>query len=230
MLTNERVYLKDHPDVVNLTERLHQIARNRGIHDCVQYDQKQVNYFASCWMSFSTFLPGFLCRGIGKIDRNEIQHYLMHIAWEELGGKNPSAVHSKLFLEACDECDIEISSPPSEFHSILKKLDSYLEICQSNAEILGLFLALEIIAEENIKLVHTMLGGDQKLTKSLFFKIHFVAEEEHIRLSVANFLKFCTAPENELDFMHGLDLGLNFWQMFWRHFTTAKGESLCLTR
>jgi hypothetical protein len=103
----------------------------------------------------------------------------------------------------------------------------------SDAEILGMMLCLEIPACENIETIFTALAYTKRLEQDLaetkFFKFHRQIEIEHIRLSVANFLRFCRTEKEREEFVRGCDQGLNFWSLFWSSVSeiigTERGET-----
>jgi hypothetical protein len=151
----------------------------------------------------------------------ERQHHLIQIAYDELGGRNKKLIHSKLFVEALSAIDIHLlpGVPVSAIGKVLNMLDETLAGATSEEAIIGLLLSFEIVAQENIEMLFECLTFDESSREALsatpFFKIHRQDETEHIRHSVANFLRFCTTEDHREDFMRSFDEGLSFWERFW---------------
>jgi hypothetical protein len=159
-----------------------------------------------------------------KVRTNEIRHYIVQVAFEELGLRNVDQLHSKIFddcltMVGCTKEDQEAFH--SNFNNVvpLNLLWDELQQTNSTEKILGIGLGLEIPALENIETLFNSLAHDseckEKLQKSLFFRIHRINEEEHIRLNVANFLRFCPLEQQKSDFIEGFNLAINFWKIFW---------------
>ncbi|MNS85714.1 hypothetical protein D3C72_1195880 [compost metagenome] len=105
--------------------------------------------------------------------------------------------------------------------NILEGLKNTLLNTKSQYGIVGLLLSFEIIAEENIETLFKGLCFDDNcialLSDTPFFEIHRADETEHIRHSVANFLRFCQTDESKKEFMISFEDGLNFWRNFWNY-------------
>ncbi|MFR0687903.1 iron-containing redox enzyme family protein [Enterobacterales bacterium AE_CKDN230030158-1A_HGKHYDSX7] len=176
---------------------------------------------ATAWYDFTRYVPTFITKAVAQTDDPERQHHLIQIAYDELGGKDKDYIHSKLFLEAIDKAGIRLvaSSSASSIKEILKVLDQTLVGTGSQYGIVGLLLSFEIIAEENIETLFQSLCYDQASEESLaaspFFKIHRADETEHIRHSVANFLRFCQTERAREEFRISFDQGIDFWHRFW---------------
>ena len=101
---------------------------------------------------------------------------------------------------------------------------------KTDARVLGILLGLEIDAEENISTIASALSHDEKsktiIDESPFFRIHRVAEVEHIRLDVSNFLRFCPTEQSKEDFMEGFDAAVQFWRFFWQGMTKIIDKEL----
>lgn len=226
-LIPEKTYDFDHPDVVYWTNYFGDRAREREVMANIEATIKHRRSRAAAemigrvWLDFSRHVPKFLTLAVARTDDPERQHHLIQIAYDELGGRNKKLIHSKLFVEALSAINIQL--PPgaqvSAIGEVLDMLDETLADAASEEAIIGLLLSFEIVAQENIEMLFECLGFDdsarETLSASPFFKIHRQDETEHIRHSVANFLRFCTTEAHKEDFMRSFDEGIRFWQRFW---------------
>ena len=161
---------------------------------------------ANAWYDFTRYVPRFLSKAVAQTDDPERQHHLIQIAYDELGGRDKTFIHSKLFLEAIEVIGVKVAPcrSGSSIKEILRVLDKALVGTQSQYGILGLLMSFEIIAEENIEALFDGLCHEadckEPLSESPFFKIHRADETEHIRHSVANFLRFCPTDVQREEF------------------------------
>ncbi|MFC4160303.1 iron-containing redox enzyme family protein [Chitinimonas lacunae] len=226
-LIPEMEYDYDHPKVVFWTKHFMDEAQKRNvftnIHATVAARRSQIaaETMATAWYDFTRFVPVFLTKAVALTDDPERQHHLIQIAYDELGGRDKAFIHSNLFLEAIEEIDIGLvaGSTGSSIKEILRVLDRTLVSTQSQYGIVGLLMSFEIIAEENIETLFDGLcyaeGCAEKLSATPFFKIHRADETEHIRHSVANFLRFCQTDTQREEFKRSFDEGIDFWHRFW---------------
>lgn len=176
---------------------------------------------ATAWYDFTCYVPTFITKAVAQTDDPERQHHLIQIAYDELGGKDKDYIHSKLFLEAIGNAGIELAatSSSSSIKEILKVLDETLVGTKSQYGIVGLLLSFEIIAEENIETLFQSLcyneNSEKVLASTPFFKIHRADETEHIRHSIANYLRFCKTERAREEFRMSFDQGIDFWHRFW---------------
>ncbi|PNQ54164.1 hypothetical protein C1141_17350, partial [Vibrio agarivorans] len=176
---------------------------------------------AKIWYEFTRFVPIFITKAVTLTDDPERQHALIQIAYDELGGRDKNFIHSQLFLETLKEIDIKIDSNfrNTSIKSVLNYLDNTLVSTTSQYGIVGLLMSFEIIAEENIETLFRCLCYEEYcesvMSKTPFFKIHRQDETEHIRHSVANYLRFCKSEQQKAEFKASFDAGVNFWQRFW---------------
>ena len=142
-------------------------------------------------------------------------------------------IHCTMFKEAAlvvsvKEFDFEDLSKYSPIINDLKNLDRGMRDAENDDVIMGMLLGLEAPAVENIEAVFNGLGHNwksrKKLESSEFFKIHRAVEEEHVRLTVSNFLRFCKTDKSKKDFIKGFHFCLDFWKDFWRHVTDLCNE------
>lgn len=226
-LIPENTYRHDHPEVVFWTKYFMEEAEKRNVFVNIQAtmnihrSQIAAETMAVAWYDFTRYVPTFITKAVAQTDDPERQHHLIQIAYDELGGNDKDYIHSKLFLEAIDQAGIELmaSSSASSIKETLKVLDETLVGTKSQYGIVGLLLSFEIIAEENIETLFKSLCYDDKSEKVLafspFFKIHRADETEHIRHSIANFLRFCKTERDREEFRISFDQGIDFWHRFW---------------
>jgi hypothetical protein len=175
---------------------------------------------ATAWYDFTRYVPTFICKAVAQTEDAERQHHLIQIAYDELGGRDKDYIHSNLYLEALEKAGIQVMSKSlGSIKNVLRGLDSTLVSTESQYGIVGLLLSFEIIAEENIETLFNCLCYEERVAKILsetkFFKIHRADETEHIRHSVANFLRFCKTEQQRQEFKEAFDAGIDFWQRCW---------------
>lgn len=227
-LTQESVYDYDHPEVVEYTSFFMKRADEFNAFDNINLIVKTQNSLqiaevvANNWFAFTSFVPLFITKAVSKIEDPEQQHYLIQIAYDELGGQNKSLIHSKLFRLALEEANISCLEGDDTLKlDALFFLEGILAKAKTEAEIIGLLLSFEIIAERNIETLYQGLcysiESSQALDKSQFFKIHRCDESEHIRHSIANFIRFCQTETDINQALQFFDHGVSFWLNFWNH-------------
>ncbi len=222
----EQAFSADHPEVLATVERLH-LRQNvnkifSDFNDSIlKADDISALYVGATWSNFTAYVPKLLCGLASKAKSNLLRHYLIQTAFEELGGRNHKLIHCGLFDEAGSIIGFDFRSSAKNIHQeSLVKLANILNHNLSDSEIIGVTLGLEFPANLNIStliesIAHTPLL-QARLLKTPFFQIHTLIEDEHIRLSVANLLRFCTRP-NELDkALVRFDEAIAFWRLFWR--------------
>lgn len=177
------------------------------------------------WYQFSDVIPSVLCDSATLMPNNEMRHYVIQTAYEELGMRDVREIHSRLFKETCEAVGLAPSEMPfrsEELREILNWLEERPKALQSAHAILGFILGLEIPAVENIKGLLYCLAYTQdtyeKLTSSHFFDLHIKLEPEHVRLTVSNFLRFCPEAHQQGEFQRGFDQGVRFWTLFWNSY------------
>ncbi len=227
-LTEEQ-YTLDHPEVIFWTDFFLSEANKKDIFsDLTESSPVATKYTAlvvgSSWHKFSEFMPKLLTHAATSMHSNEKRHYITQVAWEELGEGNINNLHCDLFEEALtlsevtqDEYEAFIHTDYS--HEPIRALQNSFLKLNSDSEILGLCLGLEIIAIENIETIYWALAHTpevaERISATKFFKIHRFNETEHIRLNISNYLKFCSTPLEKDKFKQGFDEALKFWEFFW---------------
>lgn len=225
-LIPESVYEYDHPEVIYWTNYFQEEAAKHNVFVNINATIKSkrsiiaAESMATAWYDFTRYVPVFLCKAVALTTDPERQHHLIQIAYDELGGRDKNFIHSNLFLEAIKDAGIElVSESAASIKEVLSGLDRTLVGIKSQFGIIGLLLSFEIIAEENIETLFNCLCHEQKCEKPLsdspFFKIHRADETEHIRHSVANYLRFCKTETQKREFKESFDAGIDFWQRFW---------------
>lgn len=226
-LLPEDIYNYDHPDVVYWTKAFGDRAKKSAVLANVEAAIKHgvsrttAATVGCVWLDFSRHVPKFLTKAVAQTDNPERQHHLIQIAYDELGGRNKKLIHSMLFAEALAAIGIQLPplAPVSDIGKVLNMLDETLADAVSEEGVIGLLMSFEIIAHENIEMLFQCLCCDDAAPATLsatpFFKIHRQDETEHIRHSVANFLRFCPTEAHRKDFMRSFDNGIEFWQRFW---------------
>jgi hypothetical protein len=226
-LIPENKYAHGHPEVIFWTDHFLREAHKRNVFVNIRATLKSkrslaaAETMANAWYDFTRYVPRFLSKAVAQTEDPERQHHLIQIAYDELGGHDKTLIHSKLFLEAIDKIDVKIvpCRSSSSIKEILRVLDNTLAGTQSQYGIVGLLMSFEIIAEENIETLFDGLCYDdhckETLSASAFFKIHRADETEHIRHSVANFLRFCVTDTQREEFKRSFDEGIDYWHRFW---------------
>jgi len=227
----ERLYTAEHPEIVRwakfFTDRYKEAQIFEPITGIQHSDRRALLAVVSSleWYRFSQFAPWFDCQSAAKVSDNKMRHYLIQIAFEELGMRDEKEIHCELFWETVKHLGIsddkkKLLQGLNGVSAALQYLATSLLAAKPDSEILGMMLGFEIPARENIEtLLECMSNNNEALKKKLaatkFFKIHRIIETEHIRLSVSNWLRFCKTEGERSDFIKGCDIGLNFWKQFW---------------
>ena len=226
----EKVYTSDSPEVIQWTTYFYKKAVIPDIFKDIwnQMSTKRklnAEVIGSFWHKFSALAPKVMCNGAAKVSNNLMRHFIVQIIYEELGKRDHRCIHPDFFLDCVDKAGIVEAR---RLYLLQKYKDyvpfKYLEKIMSDAKndsmVLGILLGLEINAEENIHTIFEALSFDETqrvlMTRTPFFAIHRAAEKEHIRLDVANFLRFCPDHENKDDFIQGFHQAVYFWMMFWK--------------
>jgi Iron-containing redox enzyme len=227
-LMPESTYDHNHPEVVEATRKFSTQAAELNIFANIDAAIAQRRSKAAAaamghiWLGFSLHVPRFITGAVAQTSDPERQHHLIQIAVDELGGQDKERIHSTLFKNAV--ADIGIPLFPEEFMSarleIVAMLDGLLDRANSDEAINGVLMSLEIPAERNIETLFDCLVFDEASRQSLsaapFFTIHRQDETEHIRHSVANFLRFCNKTDAQRQaFLASFADGLSFWVRFW---------------
>lgn len=225
----ENFYDKDSPEVVQWTEYF---TMRANIPEIFREVGKKIStkkflhaeIVGTFWHHFSALAPQVMSIASAKVDNNLMRHYIVQIIFEELGTRNHRLIHPDLFLDAIESIGVTTERRKVLVMKHLSKLGfnnltSIMNEAKSNSEILGILLGLEIDANENIQTIFDSLAFDdlatQKLNETPFFKIHRIAEDEHIRLDVANFLRFCKSDGEKEKFTQGFDKAVLFWKNYW---------------
>ncbi len=226
-LIPEMEYGYDHPEVIFWTQHFMSEAQKRNVFANIKAALAgkrsliAAQTMATAWYDFTRYVPTFITKAVAQTHDPERQHHLIQIAYDELGGRNKEFIHSQLFLKAIETIGVKIEPnlSCSSIKEVLQVLDRTLAHTHSQSGIIGLLLSFEIIAEENIE---TLFDGlcysdeyDEILSDTPFFKIHRADETEHIRHSVANFLRFCNTETDREEFKRSFDQGIDYWHRFW---------------
>lgn len=224
----ESVFNENHPEVIRWTNFFELRLQQRGIFE--RFDKivprrsiEKAAVVLKEWHRFSEMMPWFLCQAAALVSSNWLRHYVIQTAFEELGARDAEEIHHELFLREAKSVGIPwVESYPvkiADCARIISRLKKRLLKCKSDEEILGLLLGLEIPARENIETVFSSLAysGNTRelLEQGKFFKLHRVLEVEHIRLNIANYLRFCETNRKKQQYVLGFDAGIEFWSAFW---------------
>lgn len=225
----ERIYSPNHPDVLQwesfFNERLERLQIFQKFDSATPNRSKSKSRVTSVqWHRFSEVGPWFECQAAALVSCNHMRHFLVQVAFEELGMRDENEIHPDLFWQASrlvgvTDLDRVRLSGNNGVGNALEFLKTSLLACKSDGEVLGMLLGLELPARENIETLFQAMAYDvqaeQTLSATKFFKIHRFIEIEHIRLSIANFMRFCSTESEKNAFIKGCDSGLQFWSLFW---------------
>lgn len=216
------------PEVTEWKNFFHDRAKIDVMFKCIRNhvetkEKRTAAVIGSAWLSFNNMVPKFLLQSAVNVSDNLIRHYIIQVAFEELGGRNTDEIHSHLFRNMLNQIGLDdktMLNISSLFGTdLLKQLYSDMQNSQSDAETLGMSLGLEINAEENIETLYQGLAYSSNVKKileeSLFFRMHRVVEEEHIRLNISNFLRFCPSETDKKLFIQGFDKSIDYWNKYW---------------
>jgi hypothetical protein len=225
----EKVYDSESEEVISWTEYFYKRAKINSIFyetwERLRNPSKtNADVVGTFWHHFSALAPQVMSLAAYKVSNNLIRHYIVQVIFEELGSRSHRMVHSDIFLD----CLSSVGTDDKKREELVRKYlpyvsFDYLQKIMSNAQtdshVLGILLGLEIDAEENIKTIYDALSFDKTsaglVEISSFFRIHKIVESEHIRLNVANFLRFCPTETEKTEFIQGFDEAVLFWKMYW---------------
>jgi len=229
----EATYSANHPEVLKWTKFFRYRTLARDIFAAmtgVSPSTERARVVSVQWHRFSEFMPAFLCQAAAMVTTNEKRHYVIQTAFEELGMRDVHEIHPDMFWAAAatagaSDADRMRMRGPGPVQSALDDLWRSLVSFRTDPEVLGILLGLEIPAEENIEMIFTSLGYSEpvraELAKTKFFALHRAIEIEHVRLTVSNFLRFCSTDEQRTQFVRGFDAGLDFWKRYWKSVSEA---------
>ena len=225
--TIEGIYTIEHPEVVKWTNYFHKKIQERKIfenfHAKLCRNILTARIVSTGWHAFSGFMPAFLCRAASMMSTNLARHYVIQTAFEELGMRDHKQIHADLFWNAAKSIGITSEDSILEENGKLKKslnfLKNQLMSYSCDMQVFGILLGLEMPAIENIETIYSAMSynnfAKSILDKDLFFILHREVEIEHVRLTVANFLRFQKTRQDIDNFIEGFTDGVNFWDKFW---------------
>jgi len=218
----------DHPQVMELSRVFREKAQLGASFDqvleSIRRDPKAGSLIVgAAWLEFTELVPWALCTLAGRVDNNLARHFVIQTAFEELGSRNRNAIHSDLFAQCIDQVGAGLSSTREWIatHPVraLETLKQSVAQASCTTEVMGLCLGLELPANENIQTLVEGIGTSEslrdRLLKTSFFRIHRVVEDEHIRLSISNYLHFCRTQKARDQFTRSFDQGIRFWREYW---------------
>lgn len=225
----ENVYDKDSSEVIEWTDRFSKRANIPAIFNEIgkRITTKKflhAEIVGTFWHHFSALAPQVMSIASAKVDNNLMRHYIVQIIFEELGKRDHRIIHPDIFLDTVESLGVVSERRKQLVEKYLSFLGfdclvSIMDGAKTNSEILGILLGLEIDANENIQTIFDSLAftdeAEIKVKNTPFFKIHRVAEDEHIRLDVANFLRFCQTDKEKEEFTQGFDKAVSFWKNYW---------------
>ena len=180
------------------------------------------------WHHFSSLAPQVMCIAAAKVSNNLMRHYVVQVIFEELGSRNHRMIHPDIFLDTLGKLEVSDLRRGVLVNKYLTFLsfDYLIKVmndANSDSKLLGILLGLEIDANENISTVYDALSysdeAEEIVRKSPFFVMHKVVEDEHIRLDVSNYLRFCPTEKDKEEFREGFDQAVLFWKMYWEGIT-----------
>ena len=225
----DNVYTIDSPEVIRWTNLFKDLAGIENMFMPISEINQSPSQLTAAvvgtfWHQFSDLAPKVMCIGAGKLDSNEMRHYVIQPIYEELGKRRHQNIHPDKFLECIKDIGIDDKRRLSLIRQYSSRipllyLSNAMETAASDQEILGIFLGLEINAEENIETLIDSLSYnpiiEEQVLNSWFFRVHRVAEEEHTRLNVANFLRFSPREDQKDQFKKGFHKSVFFWKKYW---------------
>lgn len=221
---HESLFPSDGPDVLKWVGFFQARFRSKKIFERFSAGLRstgiEAKIVAIAWHQFSEFMPYFLCQSCAQLSSNEKRHFAIQTAFEELGMRHADKIHHNMFWNAVVSCGLAHEIECFEDVAVqIAWLKGKLKSSTSDAYILGLLMGLEGPAEENIECIFNSLAYHPAVGKQLaeheFFVVHRQVEIEHVKLTVANFLRFCKTELDKNEFLLGFDEGVEFWSMFW---------------
>ena len=178
----------------------------------------------SLWYHLSEAIVDYLCTSLAKLENPYIRHFVVQTAYEELGEESEDKLHTDLLrhtlkVAGIHDNDILEWSGEMDVKASLDTLHAQLDECQTDAEIAGLLLGLEIIAFENIQNVVDSISYSEEVAARVletdWVRMHNVMEEAHIRRAVSVFVRFMPDLTSQRKFVHRFSQAMDFWKAFW---------------
>lgn len=186
--------------------------------------QESATVIGSLWYHLSESIVDFLCKALGKLENPYIRHFVVQTAYEELGEDSEQMLHTDLLRQTLSvagvtDTDILRWSGDMKVKESLEWLHQELDSCQTDAEITGILLGLEIIAYENIQNVLKAICYSDPVTDRVmetdWVRLHNQMEEHHIHRAVSVFVRYVTDLTSQRKFVQRFTQAMVFWQRFW---------------
>jgi hypothetical protein len=176
------------------------------------------------WYLFSDFMPRLLSLAMHRVSNNRVRAQIVDVLRDELGRQPGEIIHSEMFAAAIAQAGV--TAVPGEIghlSNLFELLAKAVQEANSDAEILGILLGLEIMANENIETLIQALAHAPSVQADLevtdFFRVHRANEDDHIANGIDNFRRFGVLESES--FEEGFDRGVYFWCRFWNELQTA---------
>lgn len=191
------------------------------------------------WYHLSEAIVDILCVALAKLETPQIRHLVAQTVYEELGEASPDQIHTDLLrqmLRVADVTDVDILrySGHKGINEAIDGLMGRLHACQSDAEVCGLLLGMELIAYQNVDNVIDYLSYDSEVGTAVsdtpWARLHHQLEEGHIRRAVSIFVDHVTALHDQRQFTKSFMATMRFWSEFWSSIAAeATGRPLAVS-
>ncbi len=190
----------------------------------IRRDVTRARVVGGLWYHLSEHIVDVLCTALAGLSDPHIRHLVVQTAYEELGENDPNHIHTDLLRETLAVAsvsgeDILTWSGHPTIRRLMTDMMEQLRSYQTDAEIAGMLLGMELVAYENIDLVVDYLGHEpavaEKLAGTRWVRLHHQLEEQHIRRAVGVFVDRVKAPHDQRRFMAAFVDTMDFWRSFW---------------
>ena len=198
-------------------------------------NQTQARIVGALWYHLSEAIVNILCLALSKLENPHIRHLVAQTVYEELGEDSAENIHTDLLrqmlhIAGVHDADILRWSGHEGVNQAIDALMSELEGCESDAEICGLLLGMEIIAYQNVDNVIDYLSHDEQVSAAVqdtaWARLHHQLEEGHIRRAVSVFVRHVPELTNQRQFVRTFMRTIRFWSDFWGEIAAATREVL----
>ena len=184
----------------------------------------------SLWYHLSEAIVDILCVALAKLKKPRIRHLVAQTVYEELGESSIDSIHTNLLrdmllLARVDDTDILRWSGHEGINREIDALKGDLEACETDAEICGLLLGMELIAYQNVDTVIDYLSFNEAVGVAVretpWARLHHQLEEGHIRRAVSVFVDDVPELTSQRHFVRTFMRTMRFWSEFWGQIAAA---------
>ena len=186
---------------------------------------------AIIWQRLIQFNIDLLANLLDLSSDDQLRTALVQTLFEEFGDGDHTKIHTSLFKSLIAEMEIETLPPEiaarliANSEQAMNNLRTHITLNSRDDALAGVFLGMELFAEQNLSFVKsTLLGGSQsksELRQHPYFSVHDLVEPEHL----ARAINIAARLAEDADcFPDSVIISLiateKFWKDFWGSMNT----------